>query len=124
MWEKYIRILLQACLLSNPFDAQEASSLIATAEIVGAFVKIKSSDSCKSHIGRQGYVVEITKNTWRIAVPVNGSIDVADSSKIFIFVSTFIRVLSACEKCYISVLLKISAFQSFLYTFFKQYRLQ
>eukprot|EP00979_Chaetoceros_neogracilis_P006887 scaffold1405_cov220-Chaetoceros_neogracile.AAC.2 len=85
MWEKYIRILLQACLLSNPFDAQEASSLIATAEIVGAFVKIKSSDSCKSHIGRQGYVVEITKNTWRIAVPVNGSIDVADSSKISIF---------------------------------------
>lgn len=85
MWEKYIKTLLQNCVISNQFDVKEASSLIATAEFVGAFVKIKSSNSCKSHVGKQGYVVEITKNTWRMAVPVDGSIDVADARKVTAF---------------------------------------
>jgi RNase P/RNase MRP subunit p29 len=81
MWEKYAKVLLQKCMCHISFDAEEASSLIATGELVGAFVKIKSSDSCKSHVGKEGYIVEITKNTWRIAVPLDKSLDVSDSNR-------------------------------------------
>jgi len=81
MWEKYAKVLLQKCMCAISFDAEEASSLVATGELVGAFVKIKSSNSCKSHVGKQGYIVEITKNTWRIAIPSDKSLDISDSNK-------------------------------------------
>jgi RNase P/RNase MRP subunit p29 len=73
MWNKYINTLLlqkrySFSELGQSSKRQGIASLISTAEIVGAYVIIESKAT--SYTGRVGVVVDVTKNTWRVASPL------------------------------------------------------
>ena len=81
MWNAYISRLLG--LEQNDGDAAttsskksirkrsaaELSTLLSTAEIIGAYVTIDRCDASKSYVGKEGIVVDSTANTWRVAIP-------------------------------------------------------
>ena len=76
MWNAYIFQLLGlepttegAKKTIGKRSAAQLSTLLSTAELIGAFVKIDRCDSSKSYVGKEGIVVGCTANTWRIAVP-------------------------------------------------------
>ena len=50
-------------------SAAELSALLSTAELIGAYVTIDRCDASKSHVGKEGIVVNCTAHTWRIAMP-------------------------------------------------------
>ena len=72
MWNKYINALLRQkesrLDLQSSLRRQEIAALVSTAELIGAFVVIVSNST--SFTGKTGVVVDITKNTWRVACPV------------------------------------------------------
>jgi RNase P/RNase MRP subunit p29 len=72
MWNKYINALLRQkesrSELQSSLRRQEIAALVSTAELIGAFVVIVSNST--SFTGKTGVVVDITKNTWKVACPV------------------------------------------------------
>ena len=72
IWKKYIETLLGKRLLPESFNSKEAASLVATAEMIGAFVSITESQSCRNYVGKSGIVIDVTRNTWKVAVPKDG----------------------------------------------------
>lgn len=76
MWNQYAQTLLSKSCLSKKqksLDMSEAASLMSTAELVGSFVRISRCPSCQSNEGKSGFLVDMTKNTWRMALPKDGS---------------------------------------------------
>lgn len=45
----------------------QISRLVSNAELVGAYVQIDQCKSCLNYTGKNGIVIQITKNTWKIA---------------------------------------------------------
>jgi RNase P/RNase MRP subunit p29 len=77
MWNQYAQSLLSKAYLNKKqklLDISEAASLMSTAELVGSFVRISRCQPCLSYQGKSGFLVDVTKNTWRIALPKDGSI--------------------------------------------------
>jgi len=70
MWNTYIRLLLRdhIPLESKNFKPSEIASLLSSAELVGAFVNIRHCVSHASYCGMSGFIVDISANTWRVAV--------------------------------------------------------
>mmetsp|Transcript_1105 Transcript_1105/g.1337 ORF Transcript_1105/g.1337 Transcript_1105/m.1337 type:complete len:325 (-) Transcript_1105:153-1127(-) len=67
MWNTYIDMLLKNYFTKDSKRIQIAS-LISTAELVGAHVIVKSKSV--AYTGKAGVVVNVTKNTWRVATPL------------------------------------------------------
>jgi RNase P/RNase MRP subunit p29 len=70
IWNKYIEKLL-----SNSPNSKEILSLMTSAELTGAIASVARSQSCRSHIGKVGFIIDITKNTWKFSIPKDGSKD-------------------------------------------------
>lgn len=84
MWNQYAQSLLSNAWMGkkkNVLDAAEAASLMATAELVGSHVEISKCKSCQSYVGRSGFIVDVTRNTWRIALPQQNETSVVDDTK-------------------------------------------
>ena len=72
MWNEYVQNLLGK--KKKAIDASsEVASLLSTAELVGSLVRISRCKACQSYQGKCGFMVDVTKNTWRIALPKDGS---------------------------------------------------
>jgi RNase P/RNase MRP subunit p29 len=66
MWKQYILNLLQD---EQPLmSRKDLSNKISTAELIGASIEISRS-SATSYIGKRGFIVDSTTNTWLIATP-------------------------------------------------------
>ena len=74
IWNKYMNVLLGQVVDSKRDYIQndKIASLVSTAELIGAHVIIQSNKNPMSRkIGKAGIIVDVTKNVWRIALPVN-----------------------------------------------------
>ena len=49
------------------FHNDQISRLVSNAELVGAFVRIDQCKSCRNYTGKNGLILQMTKNTWKIA---------------------------------------------------------
>lgn len=74
IWINYIKILLRdhIPLESKNFKSNEIALLLSSAELVGAFVKIEHCASHSSYCGMSGFIVDISANTWKVAVLPKG----------------------------------------------------
>jgi hypothetical protein len=70
MWKQYILNLLQN--EQSVVDITVLLNVISTAELIGASIEIYRS-TATSHVGKRGFIIDSTKNTWLIAIPSNGS---------------------------------------------------
>ena len=71
MWNGYARSLVGpvSAGTGRQIDAREVSLSLTDAEITGSFVRIARCDACRNLVGADGVVVDVTANTWRVAVP-------------------------------------------------------
>ncbi len=72
MWNQYINSLLKqryTHMKTESIKKQEIATLLSTAEMIGSYVIIVSTSNSLSD--RVGIIVDVTKNTWRIASPLN-----------------------------------------------------
>lgn len=69
IWNKYIQNLL----VDSSNNSKEAISLLTSAELIGAIASVAKGRACRSYIGKIGFIVDITKNTWKLCVPKDGS---------------------------------------------------
>ena len=56
--------------LRNVEDPLLLHHLLSTVELVGSHVLILKCDQCPSYVGKDGVIVDLTLNTWRIAISV------------------------------------------------------
>lgn len=76
MWSKYILELL-----SKSSDSKRTTALMVSAELIGAFVHVRQSRACRSYVGKAGFIVDITQNTWKICIAKDGSKDIESMMK-------------------------------------------
>eukprot|EP01083_Nonionella_stella_P248161 859502_1 len=68
MWNEYIdEMLPKKKESSSLFDPAQITSLASKMELIGAYVSIQESRST-SYSGKKGFIVDSTKNVWKIAI--------------------------------------------------------